>query len=122
MKGFKNFIMQGNVVELAVAVVIAGAFGKVVEAFVKLIMDIIGKVIGGQPNFDSLNAGGVVYGTVITALVGFLILAAAVYLMVVKPYEAAQARFKKDTPAEDAPDPQVELLKEIRDAVRANRA
>ena len=118
MKGFKNFIMQGNVVELAVAVVIAGAFGKVVEAFVKLIMDIIGKVIGGQPNFDSLNAGG----KVITALVGFLILAAAVYVMVVKPYEAAQARFKKDEPAEEAADPQVELLKEIRDAVRANRA
>ncbi len=122
MKGFKNFIMQGNVVELAVAVVIAGAFGKVVEAFVKLIMDIIGKVIGGQPNFDSLNAGGVVYGKVITALVGFLILAAAVYVMVVKPYEAAQARFKKDEPAEEAAVPQVELLKEIRDAVRANRA
>ena len=118
MKGFKNFIMQGNVVELAVAVVIAGAFGKVVEAFVKLIMDIIGKVIGGQPNFDSLNAGGVVYGKVITALVGFLILAAAVYVMVVKPYEAAQARFKKDEPAEEAADPQVELLKEIRDSLK----
>lgn len=122
MKGFKNFVLQGNVVELAVAVVIAGAFGKVVEAVVKLIMDTIGKIIGGNPNFDSVSIGGVAIGPVITAVVGFLILALAVYLMVVKPYEAAQARFKKDAPAEDAPDPQVELLKEIRDAVRANRA
>lgn len=118
MKGFKNFILQGNVLELAVAVVIAGAFGKVVEAFVKFLLDVTSKITGGDPNFDSLAAGGVVYGPVITAFVSFLILAAAVYFLVVKPYEAAKARFAK--PAEEAAvAPEVALLTEIRDSLKA---
>lgn len=118
MKGFKNFLLQGNVLELAVAVIIAGAFGKVVEAFTKFLMDVISKVIGGEPNFDSLTVGGVTYGTVITALVSFILVAAAVYFLVVKPYEAAKAR--RGTVEEAAPvDPNTELLKEIRDSLRA---
>ncbi len=119
MSGFKKFLLQGNVVELAVAVIIAGAFGKVVEAVVKLLMNIIG-LFGGQPNFDAVSIGKIPVGPVITALVGFVILAAVVYFVIVKPYEAASARMKKDAPAaEEAPDPQVELLKEIRDSLRA---
>jgi large conductance mechanosensitive channel len=56
MQGFKKFLLQGNVVELAVAVIIAGAFGKVVDAVVKFLMDIIA-LIGGAPSFDSLSLG-----------------------------------------------------------------
>lgn len=52
LKGFKDFLMRGNVVDLAVAVIIAGAFGKVIEAFVTIVMDIIGK-LGGQPDFSA---------------------------------------------------------------------
>ena len=122
MKGFKNFLLQGNVVELAVAVIIAGAFGKVVEAVVKFLMDIIA-LIGGAPNFDSLSIGigdnQLFYGPMITAIIGFIILAAVVYFVVVKPYEAASARFKKDEEAAPEVDESVELLKEIRDALRA---
>jgi large conductance mechanosensitive channel len=123
MQGFKKFLLQGNVVELAVAVIIAGAFGKVVDAVVKFLMDIIA-LIGGAPSFDSLSLAigdnQLYYGPVITAIVAFIILAAVVYFVVVKPYEAASALLKKeaDTP-EEAPDPQVELLKEIRDSLRA---
>ncbi|MCA0335451.1 MAG: large conductance mechanosensitive channel protein MscL [Actinobacteria bacterium] len=123
MQGFKKFLLQGNVVELAVAVIIAGAFGKVVEAVVKFLMDIIA-LVGGSPSFDKLSLGfgdnQLYYGPVITAIVAFIILAAVVYFVVVKPYEAASALLKKeaDTP-EEAPDPQVELLKEIRDSLRA---
>ena len=66
MKGFKEFLLQGNVVELAVAVVIAGAFGKVVEAMVTVIMDLIGKA-GGTPDFSDWNPGGVSIGAFIMA-------------------------------------------------------
>ena len=116
MKGFKDFVMQGNLVEIAVAFVIAVAFGEVIKAFTTMIMDLIGKV-GGSPNFSSWHPGGVSVGLFITALIAFVILAFVVYFFVVKPYEAAKARYAK--PEDEAVDASVELLKEIRDAVRA---
>lgn len=123
MQGFKKFLLQGNVVELAVAVIIAGAFGKIVDAVVKFLLDIIA-LVGGAPNFDSLSLAigdnQLYYGPVLTAVIGFIILAAVVYFLIVKPYEAATARFKKDDAVEVvAVDESVELLKEIRDALRA---
>ena len=123
MQGFKKFLLQGNVVELAVAVIIAGAFGKIVDAVVKFLLDIIA-LVGGAPNFDSLSLAigdnQLYYGPVLTAIIGFIILAAVVYFLIVKPYEAAAARFKKDDAVEVvAVDESVELLKEIRDALRA---
>ena len=123
MQGFKKFLLQGNVVELAVAVIIAGAFGKVVEAVVKFLMDIIA-LVGGSPSFDKLSLGfgdnQLYYGPVITAVVGFVILAAVIYFMIVKPYETARERLSKGEKDEVAEvDPQLELLKEIRDTLRA---
>lgn len=123
MQGFKKFLLQGNVVELAVAVIIAGAFGKIVDAVVKFLLDIIA-LVGGAPNFDSLSLAigdnQLYYGPVLTAIIGFIILAAVVYFLIVTPYEAAAARFKKDDAVEVvAVDESVELLKEIRDALRA---
>ena len=115
MSGFKKFVMRGNLVELAVAFVIAAAFGTVVKAFVAIIMSLIGK-IGGQPNFDAIKPGGVPIGVFITALVGFVILAAVVYFFVVKPYEAAKERFS--TPEEKAVSTEIALLTEIRDSLR----
>ncbi len=117
MSGFKKFVMQGNLVELAVAFVIAAAFGAVVKAFVTVIMDIIGKV-GGTPNFSDWRPGDVHVGLFLTELVAFVILAAIVYFFVVKPYEMAKERF--GTPVEEAAAPaDVVLLTEIRDALRA---
>ena len=74
MKGFKDFLMQGNLIELATAVIMAGAFGKVVEAFTKIIMDLIAKVAGGEPNFDAVAVGGVNVGVFITALISFIMI------------------------------------------------
>ncbi|TWP38628.1 MscL family protein [Leekyejoonella antrihumi] len=118
MKGFKNFIMEGNLVELAVAFVMAAAFGTVVKAFVQIILDLIGKA-GGTPNFSGYLPGGVHVGAFITAVVAFIILAAVVYFFVVKPYEAAKAHFSKE---EDAEATEVDLLTEIRDALRGGAA
>ena len=116
MSGFRKFVMQGNLVELAVAFVMAAAFGTVVKAFVAVIMSLIGK-IGGQPNFDDKKPGGVPLGIFITALVGFVILAAVVYFFVVKPYEAAKEHFS--SPEEETASAEITLLTEIRDSLRA---
>ncbi|GGB82015.1 large conductance mechanosensitive channel protein MscL [Knoellia flava TL1] len=118
MSGFKDFVLRGNVVELAVAVVIATAFGKVVEAMVKIIMQIVGK-IGGSPDFSAWEPAGLSIGNFLTVLISFLILAAVVYFFVVKPYAAAKARFFPDEPETETVDPNTELLKEIRDSLRA---
>ncbi len=115
MSGFKKFVMQGNVVELAVAFVMAAAFGLVVKAFVDVILSLIGK-IGGQPNFNRISPFGVPLGAFLTALVAFLILAAIIYFFVVKPYEAAKGRFR--APKHETAPADVVLLTEIRDLLR----
>ncbi len=118
MKGFKDFVLRGNVVELAIAVVIGGAFGTVVEAMVTMIMDLVGKA-GGTPDFSSWRPGGIQVGAFITAVIAFLILAAVVYFLIVQPYEAAKSHFSPAKAEEETVDPNTEILKEIRDALRA---
>ena len=113
MKGFRDFVMRGNLVELAVAFVMGAAFATVVATFTAMLMNILGR-IGGNPNFNAFKPGGVPVGAFLTALVSFLILAAVVYFFVVKPYESARTRFVRQE--EDAAPPEdVQLLKEIRD-------
>lgn len=120
MKGFKEFLMRGNLVELAVAFVIGGAFATVVTAFTTMFMDILGKM-GGTPDFSTFNPGGVSIGPFLTALVAFAILAAVVYFGVVLPYNKAKSRFDKPA-AEEASSPSIEdLLVEIRDELKASR-
>ena len=118
MKGFKDFVMRGNLVELAVAFVIATSFAEVVKRMVDVIMGIIGKA-GDQPDFNAWKPGGLPIGALITALVAFLILAAVVYFFIVKPYAAAKERYFPADAAADTEDPNTELLKEIRDSLRA---
>jgi large conductance mechanosensitive channel len=119
MSGFKNFILRGNLVELAVAFIMATAFAAVVLATVDLILSLIGKV-GGQPDFKGWKPGGLPLGAWITAVVAFLIIAAVVYFLIVKPYTAAKERFfpseAEGTPAD------VAVLEEIRDLLAAQRA
>lgn len=116
MKGFKDFIMRGNLVELAVAFIIATSFAAVVTAFTEVVLEAIAKA-GGAPNFDEWAPGGFTsVGPFLTALVAFVILAFIVYFFIVKPYEAAKARFTKAE--EDEVDENTQLLREIRDSLR----
>jgi large conductance mechanosensitive channel len=119
MTGFKNFILKGNLVELAVAFIMGLAFAAVVTATVRLIMDLLGYV-GGTPNFSSYKPGGVSVGAWITAVISFLILAAVVYFFIVVPYTKAKERyFPADEPGTPA---DVELLTQIRDLLAGNQS
>ena len=112
MTGFKNFILRGNLVELAVALIMALAFTAVVTATVDLIMGLVGK-IGGQPDFSGWRPGDLPFGAWLTALISFVVIAAVVYFLIVKPYTTAKERF---FPAEEEGTPaDVALLQEIRD-------
>lgn len=112
MTGFKNFILRGNLVELAVAFIMGGAFATVVTATVALIMDIVGK-IGGSPDFSNWSPGGVSVGAWLTALIAFIILAAVVYFLIVVPFTEAKERYFP-SPAPGTPE-DIKLLQEIRD-------
>ena len=115
MTGFKNFIMRGNLVELAVAFIMASAFAAVVTATVTLLMDLIGK-LGGQPDFSNWTPGGLSVGAWITAIISFIILSAVVYFVIVAPYMKAKEKyFPEET--EGAP-ADVALLEEIRDLLK----
>jgi large conductance mechanosensitive channel len=122
LKGFRDFIMRGNVIDLAVAFVMGAAFGTVVNAFAT---DFIGGIIGavgGTPNFGragfTVNGSKIVYGSVINALIYFIIVAAAVYFFVVLPMQKLNERrgADADTPA---PSDEAVLLTDIRDLMRA---
>ena len=119
MKGFRDFLMRGNLVELAVAVIIGTAFAAVVKAFTGMIMDIIGK-FGGVPDFSSTSVADISVGVFITSLLTFVLTAAVVYWLVVIPYNSISARLKKqEDQTESAPAVTSEdLLTEIRDLLR----
>lgn len=119
MTGFKNFILRGNLVELAVAFIMATAFAAVVTATVALIMDLIGKV-GGTPDFSNYKPGGVSVGAWLTALISFLVLAAVVYFFIVVPYTKAQEKYFPK--AEEGTPEDIALLEEIRDLLAGRSA
>ena len=118
MSGFKNFILKGNSVELAVAVIMGVSFAAVVTAFTEMLLSAIARATGGnQPNFDDYTPGDIAVGPFLTALIAFLILAAVVYFFVVLPYTKAKERY---FPSEDKGTPaDVALLEEIRDLLKA---
>jgi large conductance mechanosensitive channel len=118
MTGFKNFLLRGNLIELAVAFIMAAAFAAVVTATVTLLMDLIGK-IGGSPDFSSYHPGGVSVGAWLTALISFIILAAIVYFLIVMPYTKARDRYFP-SPVPGTPE-DVKLLQEIRDLLIAQQ-
>ena len=119
MTGFKNFILRGNLVELAVAFIMAAAFAAVVTATVGMIMDLIGKV-GGTPDFSDYSPGGISVGAFLTALISFLVIAAVVYFFIVMPYTKAQEKY---FPKEEVGTPDdILLLQEIRDLLAQRNA
>jgi large conductance mechanosensitive channel len=123
LKEFKDFVNRGNLVEVAVGLVLALAFKAVVDAFIAgLIMPLVAAVFG-QPSFDGLtftiNGAEFFYGTVITQIVTFLAIAAALFFFVVRPLNAWHARRAAgEEPAPVAPPEDVALLREIRDLLR----
>jgi large conductance mechanosensitive channel len=100
MSGFKKFLLQGNLVQLAVAVVIGIAFGLVVAALVKDLITPLIAAIGGKPNFGNLyftvNHSKFLYGDFVNAIISFIIVAAAVYFFVVVPITRLMDRMQRN--------------------------
>ncbi len=140
LKDFRDFAVKGNVIDLAVAVIIGAAFGKIVDSLVKdIIMPVIGRVIGGLDfqnyffmlgsppagyngpmTYEALTKAGVpllAYGNFITVVINFVILAFVIFLMV-KQFAAARARLDAAPPPPPAPAEDIVLLREIRDALK----
>jgi large conductance mechanosensitive channel len=140
LKDFREFAVKGNVIDLAVAVIIGAAFGKIVDSLVKdLIMPVIGRVFGGLDfqnyfimlgnppagyngpmTYEALSKAGVpllAYGNFITIVINFVILAFVIFLMV-KKFAAAKARLDAKPAAPVAPPEEIVLLREIRDALK----
>jgi large conductance mechanosensitive channel len=105
LKGFRAFLLRGNVVDLAVGVVIGVAFGNVISGFVKDLVTPLIAAIGGKPDFAALfftvNNSRFLYGDFINLLIAFVLVAAVLYFLVILPYTAFTSRAKKDAP----PDP-----------------
>src|SRR5579859_4432189 len=104
MKGFRDFLLRGNVVDLAIAIVIGAAFGAVVAAFVKDLITPLIAAIGGKPDFSALNFtinhSKFLYGDFIDALIAFVIIAAVIYFFVVVPYTKLMNLRKTETAVE----------------------
>lgn len=121
LKGFKDFLMRGNVVDLAVAFVIGAAFAAVVKALVDglinpLLAAVIGKPDLNQVGLFTLNNSMFSVGHVLGALVNFVLVAAAIYFVVVLPLnKLAERRARGIEPATTSPSEEVALLTEIRD-------
>ncbi len=118
MAGFKNFIMRGNVVDLAVAVIIGAAFGGIVDSMTKdIITPIIGMIVG-QPDFSSLKIGAIGIGNFINALIAFLIKAVVVYYAIVKPFTALIKMLSPAVEEKSPVPPDIAILTEIRDILK----
>src|SRR6187551_3273397 len=122
MKDFKEFLLRGNLVDMAVGIVIGVAFAALVTAFVADLVPPLIAAIGGKPNFDSLsftvNGSHFLYGAFINALISFLIIAAVIFFFVVKPVNALMARRRTEPPVDVPTTACPECLSEIPDAAR----
>ncbi|CCH28001.1 large-conductance mechanosensitive channel protein MscL [Actinosynnema sp. NPDC047251] len=127
IKGFKDFLMRGNVVDLAVAVVIGAAFSAIVTAFTNNLINPIIALFGGN-NVDGLavklgeNDKTIVdFGAIITAMINFVIVAAVVYFIFVLPMNKIKERRERGQEPGPSEPTDVELLKEIRDLLAAQQ-
>jgi len=124
IKEFREFLLRGNVIDLAVAVIIGAAFGAVVTSFVEDLLTPLIAAVGGETDFAGLtftiNESRFRYGEFINAVISFVIIAAAVFFAVVKPVNALMERRKAGLEPEPAAVPEdVVLLGEIRDLLKA---
>ncbi len=122
LKGFRDFIMRGNVLDLAVAVVIGAAFAKVVDALVTGIINPLIAAVFGKPTLNdvgmfTINSAQFSIGLVLTALVNFILVAAAVYFVLILPVNKMRERFVTEGEAAEAEE--ISLLREIRDSLQS---
>lgn len=121
-KEFRDFIERGNVLDLAVAVVLGAAFAPIIDAIVTGLLTPIIAAIFGEPSFGGLTIGigeaEIAYGLIIEAILNFVFVALALFVFVVKPWNALQAR-KASEPEEDEGPSETDLLTEIRDALQS---
>lgn len=123
LSDFKKFLLRGNVVDLAVAVVIGAAFTAVITAMVKDLITPLIAAIGGKPNFSglyfTLHGSKFMYGDFINALITFLIMAFVIFFFVVQPVnQLVKIANRNKKKADPAVDPQLAVLQEIRDEIR----
>jgi large conductance mechanosensitive channel len=122
VKEFRQFILRGNLVDLAVAVVIGTAFGAVVTALVGDLVTPLIAAIGGNPDFSRLsftiNGSHFLYGAFLNALIAFLVIALVVFFLVVKPVNALMERLRPERPVEETTRPCPECLSDIPRAAR----
>ncbi|MBC8113418.1 MAG: large conductance mechanosensitive channel protein MscL [Candidatus Saccharimonas sp.] len=119
---FKKFVLKGNVVDLATGVIIGAAFGKIVEAFAKGIIEPLIKLISGSTKPDvAMAVGPFDLGLIISAVINFLIVAAIVFFLIVKPINKliSLMQAKEAAAPPPGPTPTEVLLTEIRDTLRA---
>ena len=129
IKGFKEFILRGNVVQLAVAVVMGAAFGAVITSLAQdIIMPLITAIFGKQDYtklFIRLNHSQIFYGKFVSAVISFLLVALGVYFLIVAPLNYLDKMRKRRQGVPDVPPPaesELELLAQIRDALRDGHA
>ena len=125
-KGFKEFLLRGNVLDLAVAVIMGGAFGAVVTALVKDLLTPLIAAIAGSPDFSAIgftvNGSKFLIGDFVNAVVSFLLIATAVYFFVVVPVNRLEALRRRGQEPSAATTPEdIQLLREIRDLLSARR-
>lgn len=123
LKEFRDFILRGNVIDLAVAVIIGAAFGAVIASAVENLFTPLIAAIVGEPDFSALdftiNDSVFRYGAFLNALISFLLIAAVIFFLVVKPVNAINDRRRRGEAAADEPTPEdIELLREIRDLLK----
>ena len=124
-KECKNFLFRGNLLDLAAAVILGGAFGLVIASLVKDIITPLIAAVGGQPDFSALvinvGDGKVAYGNFLNAFLAFVIVAFVIFLVLKAASRAQKVRATTDLPDDDAPPPSDEavLLAEIRDLLRS---
>lgn len=122
IKGFKEFLAQGNVMDLAVAVIIGAAFTQVVTALTDSVLMPLISALVGSPNFDefakiTLNGNEIAFGVLLTAIVNFLLVAAAVYFFIVTPMNKLLAMRRHEIEADEETPEDIALLREIRDSL-----
>ncbi len=121
LKGFRDFLLRGNVIDLAVAVVIGSAFTSIINAIAAGFIGPLIALVFGEPNYSNFNTDLFKWGDILTAIINFLITAFVVYFFIVLPTNRALALLKRKDQAPTAPEltKDQQLLTEIRDLLRS---